>query len=112
VKQLSSIAVKLLQLHDGWVIGTAADPSCDLKTVRDIDIMIPWSNWSKAALLVPEEAHPNTFGGWKFDKDGVTYDVWPDELGSCLSNAFTKWVWHYRSGIRWNRASANVGVLL
>jgi len=99
MKHLPCIVVKL-SVFDAWIVGSAAAPDCDIATVRDIDLLVPFSHWREAALLMPPDARPNTFGGWKFVSDGKEIDVWPGELGSVMTNAAAKWAMHLRSGTR------------
>ena len=95
------LVTKLTQLHNAWIVGSAADPNKNLSTVRDWDILVPWSEWSKAVLLIPTTATPNTFGGWKCLEKGIIIDVWPDDIATLLNNSMTKFVYHPRSGNRW-----------
>ena len=53
----------------GWIVGSAADPNNLFP--RDIDVIIPFSRWREAAHLIPPDAKPNTFGGWKFKDNGT-----------------------------------------
>lgn len=99
MKHLSRIVTKF-SIFDAWIVGSAAAPDCNYETVRDIDVLVPFSHWKEAALLIPPDAKPNTFGGWKFVSDGKEIDVWPGELGWVMSNAAAKWALHLKSGTR------------
>jgi hypothetical protein len=102
---LPRIAIKLSHIHEAWVVGSAADPSKDPAFCRDIDILVPLTEWRQAALLIPPDAKPTMFGGWKFTSDGREVDVWPGELSWLMTNAKAKWAWHVKSGIRLHKIS-------
>jgi len=46
-------------------------------------------------MLIPKDAKPNTFGGWKFNvmMDGyqITIDVWPGDLGWLMCTTCPRW---------------------
>jgi hypothetical protein len=95
---------KLTYLHEGWVIGSAALASTDLANVRDYDILISFAHWREAAALVPADARPNSFGGWKCSTpEGAIVDVWPGDIGWVMTNAMCTAAWHPRTGARWLR---------
>ena len=85
--------------HDAWVVGSGADPNNDKP--RDYDIIVPYSEWQKACMLIPPDAKPNHFGGWKCQSEGVEVDVWPGDLGWIMQRPQMKYVWHVASGVRW-----------
>jgi len=95
---LPKIVIALTHNHDAWIVGSAADP--DNKTPRDYDVQVPFSEWGKAAHLIPAHSRVNTFGGWKCTSEGVEIDVWPGELGWLLQRPKCNWAWHPASGIR------------
>jgi hypothetical protein len=84
-----------------WIIGSAAQSDAVLDRVRDFDVLVPYAKWPEASLLIPAEAKPNTFGGWKCESEGRVVDVWPDDIGRLLINNLTKAVWHPHSNQRW-----------
>ena len=61
---------------------------------NDFDLMVPSEKWHIVSLLIPEDAHLNKFGGWRFnaewDGEEVEVDVWPDTVERYLSNCKTK----------------------
>lgn len=97
---LPPLVAQLCELHSAWVVGSAADETMDLSVVRDFDVMVPFTAWQQAAALVPKNARPNTFGGWKCKSAGRVVDVWPGELGELLTHNVTKYAWHPMSGTR------------
>lgn len=97
MRHLPPICTKILHGHDAWVVGSAADPSAKLSDLRDIDIMVPFRNWAEAALLIPPDARPNTFGGWKFTDGPVTVDVWCGDLSHVMTSAIATKAWHPRT---------------
>lgn len=100
---IPALAAKILYGHEAWMVGSAAVPDCDFTTVRDFDIVVPFSHWQQASLLIPADAWPNTFGGWKFLSETKEVDVWPGDLAWLLTNQAFKWAWHPRSGTRIKR---------
>lgn len=95
------LVLSLTHFFDGWVVGSGADP--DITNPRDYDIIIPFSRWAEASTLIPMDAVPNHFGGWKCISEGVEVDVWPGELGWIMQRPSLKHVWHPASGVRWSK---------
>lgn len=103
MRALPALAAKLVYTCDAWILGSAAAPDADLISVRDFDILVPTANWIQAAQMIPPDAKPNTFGGWKCVSEGRTVDVWPNDLGKELARALNLFVWHPQSGARFQR---------
>jgi hypothetical protein len=95
---LPKLAVAITALG-GWIVGGAADPT--EQNPQDIDILIPFHLWSKVAPLIPSDARPNKFGGWRFMQASVEYDVWPGDLESMMQKSFFHHAWHPLTGARW-----------
>lgn len=91
------LVLSLAHAHDAWLVGSAADPENLLP--RDYDMVVPYSEWQKACMLIPKDAKPNTFGGWKCTCNGVEVDVWPGELGWIMQRPRTKYALHIASGV-------------
>ena len=77
--------------HSGWLIGGAAKALINkeaISSIKDWDVMIPFSEWHQACLLIPVTAFSNKFGGWKIVSKGreTKIDVWPDSLDKCVTN--------------------------
>lgn len=104
MRQVPQIVAQLTHGFEAWVVGSAARKDTDLSKVRDFDILVPFSQWVGAAMLIPADAKPNTFGGWKFNTvmNGyqIVIDVWPGDLGWLMCNDMAKAAWHPRSGAR------------
>lgn len=93
-------AYRICQMYDAWVVGSAALPD-DGKPVEDIDIMVPFHHWNSAAMLIPEHARMNAFGGWKWtEDDGTVIDLWPDRLERLAAHPAFYAAWHPASGTR------------
>lgn len=84
--------------HNSWVVGSAAEESGE--EPRDWDVMVPFSEWYSACFLIPSDAKPNTFGGWKCNSEGKIVDVWPGDLGNLFTYSQMKIAWHPKSGVR------------
>ena len=104
MRQVPSVVAQLTHGFEAWIVGSAAKAGADLSKVRDFDILVPYSHWTQAAMLIPPDAKPNTFGGWKFTTvmNGyqITIDLWPGDLAWLLTNHMAKYAWHPRSGTR------------
>lgn len=88
-----------------WIVGSAADPFNHKP--RDWDLMVPFHRWNEVAPMIPKDAIPNTFGGWKFTVDDVEIDIWPEDLSDWLTKlGLVKWVYHPLSGARFTRYEA------
>ena len=100
---LPALVGKLVYSCDAWILGSAAAPDADLSAVRDFDVLVPPARWLQAAQLIPRDAKPNTYGGWKCQSEGREVDVWPEDLGQRLSCVLNKFAWHPQSGARFQR---------
>ena len=96
---LPKLVLDMCFAHDGWIVGSAADP--ENTKPRDYDVIVPFSEWRKAAMHIPEDAKRNHFGGWKCMSEGVEVDVWGGEIGWVMQSPLSKWVWHPQSGVRY-----------
>jgi hypothetical protein len=99
-RMLPPIVSKLCFMFDAWIVGSAAKEG--VIEPRGYDIIISFSNWPKAATLIPASAKPNTFGGWKFFDEGEKVDVWVGDLADFLSIGKADAIWHPRSGKRYS----------
>lgn len=94
----------LVYTYDVWILGSSAYTFETEELAKgyhpDIDIMVPFSLWREAALHVPGDAVPNSFGGWKWTSNGVFVDMWPDELSRLVVMSAFKIAWHPLSNKR------------
>ena len=97
---MPALVCKLAYAHEAWVVGSAAKPEVDHAAVRDYDILVPMDHWRAAAMLIPADAVPNTFGGWKCQSEGREVDVWPGDLAWLMTNHLARWAWHPRTDTR------------
>lgn len=96
---LPELATKLCYTASGWVIGGAARE----QEPKDYDILIPFAYWHIACQLIPRDAHPNTFGGWKCESGGKIVDVWPADLGILMQDNLCRDLWHPKTGARFKK---------
>ena len=96
---LPELVSKLCYTSNAWIIGGAARET----EPRDYDVMVPHSHWHIAAQLIPRDARPNAFGGWKCVSEGKSVDIWPDDLANLMTAAPCRDLWHPRSGSRFKR---------
>lgn len=69
MRVLPRIVNQICMLHDAWIVGRNMNP------VRDYDVIVAFFNWKEVAVLIPIDANPNSFGGWKFTDEGKSVDV-------------------------------------
>ncbi len=101
MRTLPKIVTQLCHLHDAWIVGRL--PEREDEEPRDYDVMVTFENWRKAVVLVPADARPNSFGGWKFMDEGRTVDVWPGDMAWVMSNAHWKAAWHPKTNTKVGR---------
>lgn len=100
---LPPIIAKLATNFEAWIVGSAASPFTDINCVRDWDVIIPFNLWHKACVLIPKDARPNSFGGWKFTVDGIEIDLWPGDLSAFMTFHKFKYAWHPHTDTRVER---------
>jgi len=93
----------MVQHHNAWIVGSAANPKENILKVKDIDVIIPFSEWHKVTGLIPKNARKNDYGGWKYVEEGQTVDVWPDDLNHFMNSAVPEYLWQPRYKIRYKK---------
>jgi hypothetical protein len=86
--------VYLMCVHGALLVGSIAKKLMGEDEIEgnDYDLLVPLEKWQTIALMIPEDAKPNKFGGWRFTDDkGNEIDVWPDTLQNYLGNCKTKY---------------------
>lgn len=86
--------VYLMCVHGALITGSYAKKLMgdNVETCNDFDLLVPLEDWQKIALMIPENAKPNKFGGWRFKDDKENeIDVWPDTIYNYLKNCKTKY---------------------
>lgn len=81
-------------VHGAYLVGSYAKYLLgDIDTKgNDYDLLVPLERWQTIALLIPSNAKPNKFGGWRFyTADAQEVDVWPDTLENYLRKCKTKY---------------------
>ena len=84
--------------YDAWIVGGAANP--EQRIIKDWDVAVPFSSWIHVANLIPKDAKPTLFGGWKFMSDGESVDVWPSEIMGIWKCLKCTWMWQPQMNIR------------
>ena len=100
---LPKLVVAITNAGDAWIMGSAARWFAGDDPPNDIDIVVPFEKWQVVAPMIPRDAQPNKFGGWRFTTDGVDVDVFPDNIGRLMSHTGCNDAWHPKSNNRWNR---------
>lgn len=85
----------ICNIYDGWIIGGGAIED----NPRDYDVYVPMKYWREVSALIPQDAKINTFGGFKFIREGKEIDIWTGEMSDMFSTAFFKAALHPKSGI-------------
>ncbi len=98
LKRIPRIVRLICGSYDAWIVGGASDPNQSIP--KDYDVCVPFRQWKEVALLIPKDARPTLYGGWKFQCDGFLVDVWPQDLGDVLICAKCKWAWQPQHNIR------------
>jgi len=94
--------VRLICSNTGaWLVGSSADPKNTAP--KDYDIAVSFKNWYDVAVLIPKDAKPTLFGGWKFKSDGKDVDVWPDYIINIFTCSKCEWMWQPQLNIRINK---------
>lgn len=101
MKNLPDVIRKLIAHHDIWICGSSAE-TFPLLTNNNLDIAVPFTEWSKVALLIPETATPTNLGGWRFHKGNVSIDIWPTSLEELVSISSVKCLYSPKRGLRLN----------
>jgi hypothetical protein len=85
--------VYLMCVHGALLVGSQAKKLMGENIEsNDYDLLVPLEKWQTIALLIPIDAKPNKFGGWRFKDDKENeIDVWPDTLQNYLTNCKTKY---------------------
>lgn len=99
--KLPKLVLDMTFAHDAWIVGSGADP--ENTNPRDYDVIVPFSKWREAAMLIPDDAKRNHFGGWKCISEGVEVDVWGGEISYIMTHHSCNWVWHPHTGIRFKK---------
>lgn len=96
---LPKFVSKICYAASAWIVGGGARE----ENPRDWDVAVPFAHWKVAAMLMPPDAKPNSFGGWRVVVDDKKIDVWPCDLADLLTNAKMADLWHPQSGARYTR---------
>lgn len=103
MRAFPALVCQLIERYDAWIVGSA----CDTLNPKDYDVAVPFKYWPEAALLMPKDSKPNTFGGWKCKSEGKEVDVWPADLGDLFLSSATKSAWQPKYGIRIKREGSD-----
>lgn len=95
IRQIPKSVIAMAIIADAWIIGSAANP--DIKSPKDIDVLIPTYNWFKIGHLIPKDAILNKFGGWKYIEDGEIIDVFLGDLPHIMKHHKFTHAWHYET---------------
>jgi hypothetical protein len=84
-------------VHGALIAGSTAKimvGETDIES-HDYDLLVPHRHWQKIAMLIPQDATPTKFGGWRFEVEEaegvVEVDVWPSDLQTYLTECRTKY---------------------
>jgi len=101
INRLPRIVRLICSNSKAWLVGSAADPNNP--TPKDYDVAVSFSEWPNIALLIPKDAKPTLFGGWKFISDKKEVDVWPAEIIDIFAYSKCEWMWQPSLNIRIRR---------
>ncbi len=98
INRLPRIARLICGQYNAWLVGSSADPNNNKP--KDYDIAVSFSDWPKVALLIPKDARPTLYGGWKFISDKKEVDVWPAEIIDIFLCSKCDWMWQPQYNVR------------
>jgi len=98
VNRLPRLVWLICGSYNAWLVGSAADPANN--DPKDYDIAVPFNDWKNVSLLIPKDAKPTMFGGWKCVSDGKVIDVWPDDIINIFLCAKCDFMWQPKHNIR------------
>ena len=97
--KLPKVVMRLTHNFDAWIVGGAAAPIP--KEGCDIDVLIPFHRWHEASIITNDiDITINSFGGYRFESEGKSIDMWPGDLSWILQRPKLKYAWHPASGRR------------
>jgi len=99
VQDFPPIARKIFAISDAMIVGSTAEHGISPK--RDIDILVPFADWSKVAVLFPDSASLTNLGGVRFEDDGIQIDIWPGCLMGYLHKSVGLYVFSPRLKVHW-----------
>lgn len=81
----------ILLISNGWLVGNACIDLLEDRIPKDFDIIVPnrelFHTTSKMmALMSEEDSEFNIYGGLKFTINGISIDIWCQELDYFLLN--------------------------
>ena len=93
IRRFPDPVAHILQNFDAWLVGSAVDNEYP----KDYDILVPFHMWHRAVVIIPQDAKPNSFKGWKVEIAGITIDMWPGDLGYLAALPFFTAAYHHAS---------------
>lgn len=78
----------ILIVSDGWLAGSSVENIINGNPIVDYDIAVPYDKWQDTIVMLKTEPFIlNTFGGFKFNLDGLEIDIWPQDTDGFLKRA-------------------------
>lgn len=90
-KRLYAIVCK----HNVWLVGSGVIKD----DAKDVNLLVSFRDWPEVAIHIPPDAKPNTFGGFKWEEDGVSIDMWPGDLSDLAASYMFKAAHNFKSGV-------------
>jgi len=81
-EKVGPLTIQLCFVFNGWIVGGSVDylSGRSENIPRDIDIIIPLSEWPKASKILTA-GKINSFGGVKIKDGDFEVNVWPEDIG-------------------------------
>lgn len=98
-QKLPKLVSKLCYGHGAWIVGGGARQL----NPKDWDVVVPFGAWKQAAMLIPTDSKPNSFGGWECTEKGMPIDIWPCDLGLLMTHDMVTDLWHPLTDARFTR---------
>lgn len=103
IHELPNSVKHMVQHYNAWIVGSAADIEKDMSQVNDVDVIISFGDWHKVVGLIPTDSKKNNYGGWKYVEDGITVDVWPDDLNNFMNSDIPEYLWQPKYNLRYKK---------
>jgi hypothetical protein len=97
-RQLPEVIQQMLIVSDGWLVGSSIDKILNDEKVTDFDIAVPYDKWELTiAAFKNYKFKLNTYGGFKFDINDISIDMWPQDIHRFLKVAKVTYMFNLNS---------------
>lgn len=102
-KSLPDNIKSILLVSEGWLVGGSINDLISGNKPNDYDIIVPDRGLFQNILKLIASRGPieiNSYGGIKFEENGVEIDIWPEELDHFIKNTKgSDFIYNYKVNI-------------